>query len=271
MCVGGVFRGKNSRGILSQKLNRRPGAHLKCQHIPAPAFHPSCYVESVHPTTAHGICWSVYNLTITKWALTCRAKKARAGMNAAAGAAQSFKDCCSVACHGAPSGGEAAKASPVAFRGRGRRQLRGGGLTGLLGYTWARWPLSLPTVQSRQQLTAWSVYFWLGALMMSVTGGSIGAGCGSDSGKKRRAKRLSGGRQKTSGVAGRTGPGRPSPSAGSCGGGSFRLGPRLSRGRRRPARQRHTPGPRNKAPRGLAAAAPGTNGHPPAAPALKRV
>lgn len=60
---------------------------------------------------------------------------------------------------------------------RGRRggvlggEEQGDGLTGLLGYTWARWPFSLPTVQSRQQVMVWSVYFWFGALITSVTGG----------------------------------------------------------------------------------------------------
>lgn len=33
-----------------------------------------------------------------------------------------------------------------------------------------RCDFSLPTVQSRKQLMVWSVYFWLGALMMRVTG-----------------------------------------------------------------------------------------------------
>lgn len=59
-------------------------------------------------------------------------------------------------------------AVPALATRRGKRA--GQQLTGLLGYTLERWDFSLPTVHSRKQLMVWSVYFWLGALMMRVTG-----------------------------------------------------------------------------------------------------
>lgn len=43
-------------------------------------------------------------------------------------------------------------------------------LTGLLGYTLEMWLFSRSTVQLRKQLMVWSSYFWLGALMIRVTG-----------------------------------------------------------------------------------------------------